>query len=121
MAEGNAMSISNGESRLLLGFAAFGFLVVNGLFAWGSVSAEPHYAEIFANPIALAFVLEAFGMLALLMWLAPHLGISKPGRSGLLVLALAGSLLFAFPLVLYLNHRRRVRARHTSIPDEGEG
>jgi hypothetical protein len=93
----------------LLPIAAFGLLVPNGLFFYwllrdgGSMAALA--TDPLSNPLAVAFMLDAFMALALLAWLFALKPIGRVRWPWFVVLSLLGGLGFSIPFYLWLNRR----------------
>jgi len=96
-----------GRERLWLStMAAFGFVVLNGAFLY-SLSVEPHaLARLIRDPLALAFVVETFVMLAALTYLLHKWNVSRLHWGWFLGLSLLGGMAFALPVVLLWGRRR---------------
>lgn len=87
----------------LLVVAAFGFLVPNGVFIHWVITGDKSVDAIFANELALAFIIDCVLAMVLLAWL---FAVRPPGRvrwPWFVVLSLAGGLGFSIPLYLWLN------------------
>lgn len=93
------------ERTLLWIFAALGGVLLNGLFVYGALARPGAFAAALANPIALAFLLEALLMLVLLAWWLPRWGVLGTSRTAFVVLALLGGLAFALPAALLWRRR----------------
>jgi hypothetical protein len=87
------------ERLCLWSAAVVGLAGVNGAFLYGLVHAEVLRAAM-ANPVSLAFMVEAFVLLALLAYLLPKWGVARLHWAWFVTLALLGSLAFAFPVTL---------------------
>ena len=88
----------------LLLVAAFGMIVPNGLFVYWLLDFDG-IAAVADNPLALAFIIDAFMAMGLLAWL---FAVRPPGRFGwpwFVGLSLLGGLGFSIPFYLWLNHR----------------
>lgn len=94
------------ERLWLWAMAAFGFVVLNGAFIY-AVSVEPGgVLRLPRDPLALAFVVETFVMLAALTYLLPKWGVMRLHWGWFLGLSLLGSMAFALPVVLLWGYRK---------------
>ena len=93
------------ERFWLLALAAFGFLAVNGAFLYGVVAQPGALAAAMTNPISLAFLTEAFLILAALAYLLGKWGVARLSWRWFLFLSLVGSMAFALPVVLLWGKR----------------
>lgn len=101
------MEYSRAERFWLTVLAATGLLGINGVFLW-SLYARPDALEsALANPLALAFVIEAMLLVVTLAWLFRKWRLSRLGWGWFVVLSLVGSLAFAIPVALLLPRRDR--------------
>lgn len=100
------LSFSRNARLLLAIIALFGLLVPNGIFLWAAFSDFPAMLKALTDPVALVFVLEAFGLMFLLAWLI-HRSDLKPGWLVFVLMSLAGSLAFSVPAWLWLASRKR--------------
>ena len=91
---------TRGERLWLLALAAFGLLGVDGVFLWTLFARPEVMREAMANPITIAYTVEALALVAALAWLFGKWGVSRLGWGWFVVLALLGSLAFAIPAVL---------------------
>jgi hypothetical protein len=90
---------------ILLAIALFGLVVPNGLFLRWLLTEYQTFADFWRDPLAVAFMIDAFMALGLLSWL---FAVRPPGRvrwPWFVVLSLAGGLGFSIPFYLWLNHR----------------
>ncbi len=79
--------------------AIFGFISVNGAFAYGLFQPGA-LAEALTNPLALAFILEAMVLVGVIAYLLSKWGVSRMSWQWFVILALLGSIAFALPVVL---------------------
>ena len=79
--------------------ALFGFLAVNGAFLYGLLQPAV-LAEAMNNPLALAFIAEAFLLVGVLAYLLRKWGVSRMSWHWFVMLSLLGSIAFALPVVL---------------------
>ena len=99
------MEYSRAERFCLILLGAVGLIGINGMFLW-SLYARPDAIEAaLANPLALAFVVEAMLLVVALAWLFRKWGLTRLGWGWFVVLSLAGSLAFAIPVALLLPRR----------------
>ena len=91
---------TRGERLWLWALAAFGLLGVDGVFLWTLFARPEIMREALANPITIAYSVEALALVAALAWLFRKWGVSRVGWGWFVVLALLGSLAFAIPAVL---------------------
>jgi peptidoglycan biosynthesis protein MviN/MurJ (putative lipid II flippase) len=95
--------------------AAFTFFGLNGAFVYGLL----HRAMVetaLANPLALAFILEAFVLVGLLAYLLRKWGVSRLPWGWFVVLSLLGGLAFALPVALLGSGHRRTGSGHSGGP-----
>ena len=106
---------SRAEERTLAWVALFGLLVPNGVFL-ASVFRDPAaMVRVLADPLAAAFIAEAFLLMVLLAWLIHRSGWRSPGWGSFLLMSLLGSLAFSVPGFLWLASRSRRRGE--PLPD----
>jgi len=111
-----SVEYSPAERRWLWLTAAFGFFGVNAVFLYGLVRPEMMQSAL-GNPVCLAFMAEAFLLLALLAYLLPKWGVGRLPWAWFVGLALLGSLAFALPVMLLWQGRaRRAGAREKETP-----
>lgn len=90
-----------GTERLVFGtIAAVGALGLNGVFLYAVFVNPRLISAALANPVSLAFVLEAFVMLGLLAYVLHRWEVSRLTWLGFVILAVLGGLAFAFPVAL---------------------
>jgi len=88
--------------------AAFGLVVVNGMFLYAIATQPESLADAVSNPLSAAFMLETLLLLGVLSYLLERWRVIHVGRAWFVVLALLGSLAFAIPVALLWNgHRPR--------------
>jgi hypothetical protein len=95
------------ERLWLWALAAFGLLGVNGVFLWTLFFRPQTMREALANPVTLAYSVEALALVAALAWLFRKWGVSRLGWGWFVLLSLVGSLAFAIPAVLLFPRARR--------------
>lgn len=103
----DGVRFSRGERLALWTVAAVGVIGVNGTYLYGLFFVPGAHAEALGNPIALAFMVEAFLLLGLLAYLLWKWGLSRPGPGWFVGLSILGSMAFALPAVLLWGRERR--------------
>jgi hypothetical protein len=98
---------SSRERTLLWTVAALGGLGLNGVFLYGVLVDPSIVAAAFANPLAMAFVVEALVMTGVLAYLLEKWAVTRLSWGWFVVLSLAGSLAFALPVAILWRQRRR--------------
>lgn len=101
------LDYTRGERLWLWALAAFGLLGVNGVFLWTLFARPEIMREALANPITIAYSVEALALVAALAWLFRKWGVSRVGWGWFVVLSLLGSLAFAIPVALLFPRRER--------------
>lgn len=96
---------------VLLAFAVLAFIGPNGLFLYAAFTEPALIQEANANPVALAFMIEAMMLLVLFLgyvWTKTR----SAGQVALyLGLSFIGSLAFSFPFFLYQKTRYKTNAQ----------
>ncbi|MGJ8639528.1 MAG: DUF2834 domain-containing protein [Opitutaceae bacterium] len=92
-------------SLAALAVAVIAFLGPNGLYLYFSLTQPELNSAALRNPIALAFITEAFLLVAIFLGWVYHLTHSWSRVAIYFVLTMCGSLAFSFPLFLYRNSR----------------
>jgi len=95
--------------------AAFTFFGLNGAFIYGLLQRAVVKSAL-ANPLALAFILEAFVLVGLLAYLLRKWGVSRLPWGWFVVLSLLGGLAFALPVALLGSRHRRTGSGHSGGP-----
>jgi len=95
------------ERLWLWALAVFGLLGVNGVFLWTLFFRPETMREALANPITVAYSVEALALVAALAWLFRKWGVSRLGWGWFVLLSLLGSLAFAIPVALLFPRRER--------------
>jgi hypothetical protein len=96
---------TRGERLGLTAVAAVGFFGLNGVFACALVARPDALPAALANPLAVAFIAEAFVMTGLLAYLFERRRVSRVRWWGFVLLSLLGGLAFAVPVALLLPRR----------------
>lgn len=86
--------------------ASLGLVAVNGAFLYGAFHPETVRSAL-ENPISLAFMLEAFLLVAALAYLLTKWGVTRLSWTWFVFLSLIGSLAFSLPVAV-LHRARRV-------------
>jgi hypothetical protein len=101
------MAYSRVERVWLTGLAIFGFVALNGAFAYGILFEPQAMTVALSNPIAAAFIVEALILVALLAYLFDRWGVSRLHWSWFVLLSLLGGLAFSIPVALLVSDRGR--------------
>lgn len=91
---------SSAEQLSLWALAVFGFFTVNLAFLYCVVYRLDLVLEALKNPIALAFILEAFLLMGFFAYLLAKWKVAKLHWIWFVGLSLLGSMAFALPIVL---------------------
>ena len=100
------VTYGRGERFWLWSLSVVGFFGVNGAFLYGIAQPEV-LREALANPVAVAFMAEAFLLLGALAYLLTKWGVARLSWPWLVVLSLLGGIAFALPVVLLWPRRGR--------------
>jgi len=95
----NEVQYSARERFWLWTLAVAGFLVINGAFAYGLLQPGA-FAAAMTNPLALAFMAEAFVLMGVLAYLLTKWKVSRLSWGWFVLLSLLGSMAFALPVAL---------------------
>ena len=87
------------ERLALWSLAVIGFVVVNGAFLYGLLQPSV-LREAMANPVAMAFMVEAMLLMGAFAYLLTKWQVSQLSWVWFVVLSLLGSMAFALPIVL---------------------
>lgn len=87
------------ERFVLWTLAAVGFAFVNGAFVYALLQPDV-LRQALTNPLALAFLGEAFLLLVAFAYLLTKWGVSRLSWQWFVMLSLLGSMAFALPVVL---------------------
>src|SRR5687767_13837857 len=96
---------SNAERFWLSLAGAVSLLGLNVAFLYGVFAAPGALQAALKNPIALAFMLEAFLLVALLAYLLKKWEVTRLSWPMFVLLSLAGGIAFALPVVLLWRSR----------------
>lgn len=96
------LHFSSKERRALILFAAFGMAAVNGAFLWSMFTEGDLLLEALRNPLALAFIVEAFALVFFVGWLLRRQAMTRLNLVQFFLLSLLGSLAFSLPVALLL-------------------
>lgn len=88
-----------GERLVLWTVAVAGLVGMNGAFLYGMTQPDV-VRQTLENPLALAFVVEAFVLMGVLAWLLTKWGVARLRWPWFVALSLLGSMAFALPVVL---------------------
>ena len=94
-----------GERIVLWAVALAGLVGMNGAFLYGMTQPDL-VRRTLGNPLALAFVVEAFVLMGVLAWLLAKWGTARLRWPWFVGLSLLGSMAFALPVVLLWPGRR---------------
>ena len=101
---GEEVQYSPRERFWLWTLAVWGFLIVNGAFVYG-LFRPGALAEAMANPLALAFIVEALVLVGVIAYLLSKWRVSRMSWWWFVILSLLGSMAFALPIVLLWRSR----------------
>ena len=96
---GEEVQYSPRERFWLWTLAVWGFLIVNGAFVYGLLQPGA-MVEAMANPLALAFMVEALVLVGVIAYLLSKWRVSRMSWWWFVLLSLFGSMAFALPIVL---------------------
>lgn len=102
---------SRKERVALWALAGLGLLGINGTYLYGLFFVPGAHAEALGNPIAVAFMIEAFLLLGLLAYLLAKWRVTRLNSGWFVGLSLLGSIVFALPTVLLWGKRGPRRPR----------
>lgn len=95
----DGVEYSRAERWALVLVAVAGLVGVNGAFLYG-VAQPGLMEETLANPVAVAFMAEAFVLMGVLAYLMAKWGVARLRWPWFVGLSLLGSMAFALPVVL---------------------
>ena len=87
------------ERFWLWALAAFGFVVLNGVFVYGILQPEM-IEEAMTNPLALVFIGEALLLVGVMSYLLAKWQVIRLSWPWFVLFSLLGSMAFALPVVL---------------------
>jgi hypothetical protein len=93
------------ERAALWTIAALGCLGLNGIFLYGTFVEPSMIDAAMANPLAVAFIVEALVLTGLLAYLLAKWNVTRMPWGWFVLLALVGSLAFAIPLAALWRRR----------------
>src|SRR3954449_834403 len=102
----DAIAYSPRERAWLGAIAGGGLLILNGIFCYCVVFRPELLAAAMTNPIALAFIVEAFVMTGVLAYLLRKWKVMRLAWGWFVALALIGGLAFAVPVAALWNQKR---------------
>ena len=91
---------SRKERFWLWSLSVFGFLIINSAFIYGLFFSPEMLFQAMNNPVAAAFILEAFLIMGALAYIFTRWGVMRLNWVWFIVLSLLGSIAFALPIVL---------------------
>lgn len=94
------MRYSRAERLWLWALAVFGFGGVNAAFLYGILARPEALRDAMANPIAVAFIVEALVLTLAFAYLLSKWKVARLGAGWFIVLSLLGSMAFALPVTL---------------------
>jgi hypothetical protein len=102
----------NPRERLWLGVLAVAGLVgLNGVFVYSALYHRETVLAALRNPVALAFIVEAFVVMGLVAWLLGRWQRNRLGWGWFVLLTLIGGLAFGIPAVLLIHDSDAGRGR----------
>ena len=93
------------ERIVLTMTAVVGLVGLNGVFLYAMTARPELVREALANPVALAFVLEAFVLVGLLAYLLGRWGVARLSWVWFVGLSIIGGIAFALPVVILWKRR----------------
>ncbi len=106
------IELSAGERRVLWFICLLGLLGPNGVFVYCVLFRWHDLPEALKNPVAAAFIFEAFVVMGLLAWLVRRFRIGVLSWVAFVMLSLVGGLAFSVPAFLLW----RSRPNSSSMP-----
>lgn len=94
------LSYNSQERFFLWALSALSFFVLNIAFIYGLFFSPDALVSALTNPIAVAFILEAFLLMAAFAYLLTKWGKSQLHWGWFITLSLLGGMAFALPVVL---------------------
>ena len=90
--------------------ALIGLLGPNGVFVYCALFRWQELPDALRNPVAAAFIFEAFVVMGLLAWLVKRFRVGVLAWPAFIVLSLIGGLAFSIPAFLLWRPRRTSRS-----------
>ncbi len=109
---GVEVAYSRQERFWLWALGIFGFVGINGAFAYGLLFQPDLLQAALTNPVAAAFIVEALVLVGVFAYLFGKWGVSRLGWAWFVIRALLGSMAFAIPVVLLFPSRGRDAGDH---------
>jgi hypothetical protein len=106
MSTNEQIHLSAGERRILWVISLLGLLGPNGVFVYCALFRWHDLPDALRNPVAAAFIFEAFVVMGLLAWMVRRFRIGVLPWSVFVVLSLVGGLAFSIPAFLLWRARR---------------
>lgn len=104
----NSQNKYNATERLFLWFlAAISFFGLNVAFGYGLLFQPETIMEALKNPIAFAFICEAFLLMAAFAYLLSKWGVSNLHWRWFVLLSILGTMGFALPIVLLWQSQKK--------------
>jgi hypothetical protein len=100
------IQLTTRERNVLWIICLLGLLGPNGVFVYCAVFRWHDLPEAMRNPVAAAFIFEAFVVMALLAWLVRRFRIGVLPWAAFVLLSLVGGLAFSIPAFLLWRSRR---------------
>ena len=92
--------------------AVVGFAGLNGVFVWAMLTDPEMAMTALRNPVAAAFIIEAFILVGVLAYLLGRWKVSNVHWGWFVLLSIVGGIAFSLPVVLLWSERRaRSRSR----------
>lgn len=115
------MEYTQRERFWFMVIAVVGFAGVNGTFLWAVLAHPNILMSALKNPIAAAFIGEAFLLVGVLAYLLTRWKVSKIHWAWFVLLSIIGSILFALPVVLLLSANGQRSISHSVDPPDAAG
>jgi hypothetical protein len=100
------MQYTSRERARLSTLALVSFVGLNGVFLWAMLSRPQLAVAAFQNPVAVAFIAEAFVLVGVLACLLARWRVSQMHWRWFVLLALVGGIAFALPVMLLWGGQR---------------
>ena len=99
------MNLTRSERLVLWTAALIGLVMLNGVFLWAVATRPDLVTNAMTNPVSAAFIVEALLLTGLVAYFLHRLELTRLSWPVVIVLSLAGGLLFALPLALLFERR----------------